>query len=284
MDPAASAALEQKYKSLWTQYKLTVTGLYFSDKPLSGSGEQRLALGQGRQQGRWWGRCASHPKTFFGWLAVMCWVRQYGQCHKARPAPASAQLVHRHHLHARWAVVQGRQSAAGGHVWPDVGRHAASAVGAMGLPSVVQGALWHDAGRRAASAVSGMGLPFVVQGACSRGRAATASRAASRTPSSPFCRRRASRRSSSRECCDPHARAPAWSTPPPFAAGTAGGVLRVVAGEPSRMAAAGGWAWECIGALGFGGRAARPRRWLCRGQLVFISLQTTYFSQGWLHW
>lgn len=39
MDPAASAALEQKYKKLWTQYKLTVTSLYFTDKPLSGNGD-----------------------------------------------------------------------------------------------------------------------------------------------------------------------------------------------------------------------------------------------------
>jgi hypothetical protein len=39
MDPAASAALDNKYKKLWTQYKLAVTSLYFSDKPLSGNGE-----------------------------------------------------------------------------------------------------------------------------------------------------------------------------------------------------------------------------------------------------
>jgi hypothetical protein len=44
MDQAASAALEQKYKKLWVQYKLTVTGLYFSDKPLSGEGELQAGI------------------------------------------------------------------------------------------------------------------------------------------------------------------------------------------------------------------------------------------------
>lgn len=39
MDAAASAALQTKYKKLWTQYKLTVTSLYFNDKPISGQGE-----------------------------------------------------------------------------------------------------------------------------------------------------------------------------------------------------------------------------------------------------
>lgn len=38
MDPASAAAVEQKYKKLWTQYKLAVTGLYFSDKAPSGGG------------------------------------------------------------------------------------------------------------------------------------------------------------------------------------------------------------------------------------------------------
>ena len=66
MDAAASAALELKYKQLWTQYRLTVTGLYFSDKPLSGNG------------GYWLGGWAG------GWAAAGRWVQagrlQAGGC------------------------------------------------------------------------------------------------------------------------------------------------------------------------------------------------------------
>lgn len=38
MDQAAIETIESKYKKLWTQYKISVLGLYFSDKPITGTG------------------------------------------------------------------------------------------------------------------------------------------------------------------------------------------------------------------------------------------------------
>ena len=35
LDPASAAELAARYKALWTDYRLAVTGLYFTDRPLS---------------------------------------------------------------------------------------------------------------------------------------------------------------------------------------------------------------------------------------------------------